>query len=185
MKKLFNLVLLTSITLLFSCAENEQPKEEEPSPVVGEWQIEEITIEGTITETKNGQTITGRYSGTAQSDENNKIIFKDDNTFTREDSYSLMIHTFYPPDGKSTHDLHTFPYLPIEGTYQIEGNTITLIPNQTNHIYGPLDPRDSFEGTIMELTANRMVIVEEHQEISNVDGVEIVKEHEMTQVFTR
>lgn len=170
---------------LISCSENEQPPEEEPSLVVGEWHIEEIIIEGTITET--GDVHPSRYSGTTGSEENNKIIFREDNTYTREDSYSVMMHTFNPIAGTSSLDLHVFPYtLPTEGTYQIQGDTFTLIANPSNNIsYGPLDPRDYFEGTILELTANKIIIVEEYEEISNVDGVEIVKTYEITQIFSR
>lgn len=98
-----------------------------------------------------------------------------------------MMHTFNPIAGTSTFDLHFFPYtLPTEGTCQIQGNTFTLIANPTNNItYGPLDARDYFEGTKMELTANRIIIVEEFEKISNMDGVEIVKIYETTQVFSR
>lgn len=172
---------------LVSCSENEQPPEEEPSLVVGEWHIEDIIIEGTITETGDGQSVISQYSGTARSDENNKIFFREDNTYTREDFYDVMMHTFNPIAGTSSLDLHVFPYtLPTEGTYQIQGDTFTLIANPSNNIsYGPLDPRDYFEGTILELTANRIIIVEEYEEISNVDGVEIVKTYEITQIFSR
>lgn len=187
MKNPLYFLLFAAMATFISCSENEQPPEEEPSLVVGEWYIEEIIIEGTITETRDGQSEISRYSGTAISDENNKILFKEDNTYTREDFYSFMMHTFNPLAGTSSLDLHVFPYtFPVEGTYQIQGDTFTLIANPTTNItYGPLDPRDFFEGTIMELSANRIIIVEENEEISNVDGVEIAKIYETTQIFSR
>lgn len=183
MRHLKYFVLFAAMATLISCSENEQPPEEEPSPVLGEWYTEDIIISGTSTETRNGQSVTTEYSGSTGTEEDSKIIFNEDNTYIREDSYTIMFRNLVNRD--FTLELTVFPYILIGGTYHIEGNKIKFVSDPPYFTYGPMDPRDSFEGTITELTANRMVIHTEQQETSNVDGVEIENEYEMTQIFSR
>lgn len=183
MKNTLYFLLFTAMATLISCSENEQPPEEEPSPVVGEWYVEDINIEGTITETKNSQSVNARISGSTGSNEEAKVIFNNNNTYSRVGSHSVMIHTHFL--GNSSFELVTFPYMIIEGTYEIEGNKMIYVANPSNQMYDPWDPRDTFEGTILELTENKMVIVEEHKENYTLNGAEMERKYQMTQIFVK
>jgi hypothetical protein len=183
MKNIIYFLLLGALITFTSCSENEQPLEEEPSLVVGEWYTEAIDISGTKIETKDGESVTTRYDGSTGLNEDAKIIFNDDNTYLREDSYSIMFNLTI--NWNHSLELTVFPFEFNDGTYNIEGNKINFVSSQPSAPFGPLDPRNSFEWTIMELTENRMVLFMEKQESSNVDGAEIKNNFEITQIFAR
>lgn len=183
MKNVFSFLLLGALLTFTSCSESEQSPEEEPSLVVGEWYTEEIEIIGTMTETKNGESVTTSYHGGTGPHEDSKIIFYDDNTYYREDSYSIMF--LHMVDQDLSMELTIFPFDMINGTYSVTGDKINIVSGEPNVPYGSLDPRNSFEWTIIELTENRMVLFMEKQESSTVDGAEIQNEFETTQIFAR
>lgn len=183
MKNTLYFLLFTAMATFISCSENEQPPEEELSLVVGEWYVEDISIKGTMIETKDGPSMIGSVTASTGADENSQIIFKNDNTYSRVDNHSLMIHTHFVDD--SSFELVPLPYMTIEGTYEIQGDQIKYTAHPNNQIYGRWDPRDTFEGTILELTANKIVIVEEHQEIINFNGAEYQRKYQMTQIFSK
>lgn len=183
MKNSLYFLLFITMAPLISCSENEQPPEEVPSLVVGEWFIESLEIAGTLTEANNGQSVVNSYNGHATMHTNSEMIFKEDNTFNRRDSFSMMIHSHI--NGNHSMELTVIPVIIITGTYHIDGNKIKFVSEQPDGDYGLLNVRASFEGTIIELSENRLEILEKHQKNSNVGGVQIENEYEMTHVFVR
>lgn len=185
MKNLLYFLLFAAMLTLNSCSQDEDSPEKEPSLVLGEWYTEDIIISGTSTETRDGQTVTTRYWGNSGPEEDSGIIFTDDNKYSREGSYNIMFKSRVN-DGDLLMELVVYAYRIIEGTYLLEDNKINFYSNQEFQSNGPvIDPRNSFESIIIELTANRMVIFMEQQEISYVNGAEIENEYEMTQIFWR
>ena len=183
MKNSLYFLFFITMASLISCSENEQPPEEEPSLVVGEWFIESLEINGTSTETKNGQSVVNSYNGHATMHTNLEMIFKDDKTFNRRDSFSMMIHSHI--NGNHSMELTVIPVIITDGTYHIDGNNIKFVSEQPDGDYGLLNMRTSFKGTIIELSENRLEILEKHQKSSNVGGVQIENRYEMTHVFVR
>lgn len=174
-------LLIALLATLISCSNDDNPPGVNSTLVLGEWNVEEISYSGSSTVTQGGQTLTSTYTGEAI-DLDARLIFNDATNYTTEGNYTIKLLTTV--NGQTMEQNVPYPDLSGSGTYRIEGNKIFTTSSRPAGP-GPVDPMATLEGTIIELTTNRMVFLIEQQVSSNIQGAEVEIENEMLQVFSR
>lgn len=181
MKNLKLIALLAVIGTCFSCSNDDNDTDANPSMVLGEWQLEEMSYSGTSSVNGDGFTSFVSYSAEAI-DINAQVIFNNATNYTTKGSYVIRMTTTY--DGDTEVENYPFTNINGSGTYRIEGNKIftepTLPPaSEQEYLMG------SGEGTIIELTENRMVVFMAEQVNSTIENMELEVTYEVTQILTR
>lgn len=180
MKNLRLIALLAVISTCFSCSKDDNETDVNSS-VLGEWQLEEISYSGTTSVNADGFTSIVSYSAEAI-DIDAQVIFNDATNYTTKGSYVIRMTTTF--DGDTEVENYPFTNINGSGTYRIEGNKIFTEPNlppgsEQEYLMG------SGEGTILELTENRMVLFVAEQVNSTVENMEMEVTYEVTQILTR
>lgn len=181
MKNLRCFLLIAVLATLISCSNDDTPQELNSTLILGEWNLEEISYSGSSTVTQGGQTLTSTYTGEGI-DLDARVIFNDATNYTTEGNYTIKLITTV--NGQTMEQNIPYPDLSGSGTYRIEGNKIFTTSTRPAGP-GPIDPMATVEGTIIELTSNRMAFLTEQQLSSTVQGAEVEIENEMLQVVSR
>lgn len=172
--------LLLTITILASCSKEDAPSTEH-SLIVGEWNLEEYTYSGTTTATQGGSTMTTSYIGELY-DIDMRLILNSDNTYRTEGSY--MVKLTSTVEGQSFVENRAFNDIVTTGTYRIEDNKLitgdTTTPQQPGSVTMTVD-----EGTILELTENRLVLGFVQDFNSGMEGAQVNISVEGQQVYSR
>lgn len=181
MKGIKFIMLVAALVTCISCSEENNDPEVNQGILLGEWQLEEMNYSGTTSVAGDGQTSTVSYAAEAI-DINAQVTFTDASNYSTKGSYTIRMHTTV--EGETA--VQNFPYTNINGsgTYRIEGNKIFTNPG-TPSTSDQEFLMDSSEGTLMELTENRMVIFIEEEVNSTVENMELNVTYEVIQIFSR
>ena len=180
--KIFKYFLLTAALVFFvSCSKDDDNPGTDSSMVLGEWNLEEFSYSGSTTATQGDQTVSSTYTGEAY-DLDARVIFNSATNYSTEGSYTIKLTTTV--NGQTM--VQDYPYSDISGsgTYRVEGNKLITTSNAPPDP-GLVDPMATAEGTIVELTANRMVLFAEQVVNSTMQGAEVEIRNETLQVFSR
>lgn len=175
------LVLLTFVVFV-SCSNDDDTPSIDQSMAVGEWNLEEYTYSGSTTVSQGGTTNSTSYVGEFY-DIDARLTLNSDNTYRSEGSYNLELS--YTLGGETiTQDMPTSNF-ESTGTYTIQGNRILTDAEQP-----PLEQPGQLtieisEGTIEELTSNRMVLVFDEVYDSDAQGMQMNITVEGRQVYSR
>lgn len=167
---------------LISCSKDEDEPSVDNSLIVGVWNLEEHEYSGTTSVSQGGTSMETTYTGETY-DIDARIILNSDNTFRTEGSYSIRLTTNF--EGESWVDTYTFSDVTNTGTYRIENNKIISegnTPQQPGQ--GQINMAVS-EGTIAELTANRLVIVFDQDYTQEQQGINMNISLQGQQVLSR
>ena len=111
-----------------------------------------------------------------------RLILNNDNTYRTEGSYTVKLTTTV--DGESFVQNIPFSNIVTTGTYRIEGNRITTEdatqPQQPGNVSMTVN-----EGTILELSESRLVLVFDQDFNSEMQGAQVNISVEGQQVFSR
>lgn len=181
MKNFRSIMLIAALITCISCSNDDNDPEVNSGLILGEWQFEEMSYTGTTTVTMEGQTSSLSYEAEAI-DIDAQVIFNDQTTYRTQGSYTIRMTTIM--EGQSYEQDYPFSNVDGTGTYRIEGNTIFTnadVPAGSEHEY----LMTAGEGTIMELTENRMVLFTSQEEITTTDNMEMEVTIELIQVLIR
>lgn len=181
MKSFRSVLLVAALITCFSCSNDNNDPEVSSEMILGEWNLEEMSYSGTSTATMNGQTSSLVYAAEAI-DMDAQVIFNDQSNYSTKGSYTIRMTTTM--EGSTDVQDHLISNANATGTYRIEGNKIYTSANQ------PADSEqeylmDTGEGTIMELTGNRMVIFSSEEVNTTSDGMALEVTMELIQILSR
>lgn len=174
-------MLLTALATFISCSNDDNDPEVDSGMILGEWQLDEMNYSGTTTVTMEGQTSSISYEAEAI-DMDAQVIFNDQSTYSTKGSYTIRMTT----NMEGYTDVQDYPFSNVNGTgtYRLEGDKIFTnadIPAGSEQEY----LMSSGEGTIMELTENRMVIFNSEEVTSTTDNMEMEVTLELIQILSR
>ena len=185
MKPIKYLFVLFTFVALVSCSEENDNPSEEQSIIVGEWNLEEVNYSGTSTASQGGYTTSASYIGEYY-DIDSRLILNSDNTYRTEGSYMVELTTIVA--GQTSIQNLPFSDVEVTGTYRIDNDKLILGSNnesQQPQQPGNLNMAAITEGTIVELTANRLVVAFDQDISSEMEGAEVNISIEGLQVYSR
>lgn len=171
---------LLTVAILASCSKEDDVPPVDDSLLLGEWNLEEYIYSGTSSVSQGGTTMTISFVGEFY-DIDARLILNSDNTYRTEGSYVVELTSTM--EGQTFTENRPSPYVEATGTYRIENSTLITGDNQVQQ---PGDVNMTvIQGTIAELTANRLVIVFDQDFVSGTEGAQLNISVEGQQVYSR
>jgi hypothetical protein len=181
MKTIKYFCALLACLAVISCSGDDDNPGIDQTLILGEWDLVEYNYSGNTTVTQGGSTITSSYIGEFY-DVDAQLIFSDNNTYSTAGSYMVKLTTTY--EGETMVQDVPSSDVASTGTYRIENNKLITDVNPQLQQPGDLNMVIN-EGTIVELTSNRLVLSFDHDLNTTVEGMEMTINVEGVQVYSR
>ncbi|UJH91597.1 lipocalin family protein [Antarcticibacterium sp. 1MA-6-2] len=182
--KNFRYLILAFITLgVVSCSGEDDGPSVETSNLAGEWQLEDMSYTGTSSFNFNGMSMNSSFTGELM-ESNVTVKLNSDNTYTSAGSYTLRLTT----NTEGMTDVQEVPISNLDGsgTYAVNGNVFTTSEEDVSADGSfTMSPVGISEATITELTANRMVLSFDNNQVMTMNGVDMEINIEGVQILTR
>ncbi len=136
---------------LVSCSKDEEPKGEISGSLEGQWNLTEFEYTGYSESKIDGMSMRADFEGIAGNIDA-RITFNENGTFESEGEYDVTVR------GEGM----VFPYTDVSfsssGNYQVSGNKVDITNFEGTSNPGVYAVASEKEMTIVELTANRLVL---------------------------
>lgn len=179
MRALKILLFITALASFVSCSKEEDDPQTDTKMLLGEWNLEEFSYSG-INKYRDGMGTTVSYTGEAV-DIDMKTVLLADGTYKTFGGYSVILTS--TAEGETYVQNFTYSDMTTTGNWSVNGNIFTTTFD--DDFQGQEAIAEITEGVIKELTANRLVLVYEHNGVSEVWGTEVEMDIDLIQVFSR
>jgi hypothetical protein len=164
-------ILLLSLTVLFSCSEDDDPQPTSQG-MVGAWTMTAVDYKGTSTTTTQGTSMKADYTGTGKDINVTTTFSENPNTVHTEGSYIIVVKTTM--QGQTTTDEYPFDEVVTDGTWALNGRTLTIT--------GPDGPQ---EATVLNQTSTALKMRMDLKESATSQDITVSTDIQITYTFTK
>lgn len=169
--KITRILLLSLTVILLSCSDDDAPQPTSQG-MVGTWAIAAVDYTGTSTTTAQGTTIKADYTGTGKDMNVTTTFSENPNRVISEGSYIIVLKTTML--GQTTTDEYPFDEVVSDGTWTLDGNTLT--------INGPNGPE---KATILDQSNTALKMRMDVKQSQTSQGVSVSTDVQIIYTFTK
>lgn len=184
MKNKFKIVLVLLVSLsFFACSTDDEGNTTSTGDLVGTWALTTFDYDGSITQTVQDQTTTVNFVGIGQNLDYTLTFSESPNEYVGAGSYDIELTTIFA--GQSTTQVVPVENVFIEGTYSLDGNTLTVDGQIVDTSGLGVDSDVMGNSTIVQLTENTLAISAEQEQVQDFDGVSSTVIVSVVTIYTR